>query len=261
MFDIALSTLAPIFFIILLGWGLRGWHLLPGGFFEGLNSLVFYIGLPAFLFLRISSAVLRGGPAMRIFWVILGATFFVVLIAYSAARFMKLGSAGRGAFVQASLRGNLAYIGLPVIYYSLNPQGPMSAEGVETLAVLALAPTIPVYNILCVFILSHGSGGGQTLPASLKKISVNPLIISSILGLIVSSAGIKLPEIAVRTLNPIADIALPLALLSIGASFSGRAAFNRFAPVMTAAVLKVIVAPAAGLIIALLFVCRRLRPE
>lgn len=42
MFDIALSMLLPVFFIILPGWVLRGWYLLTEGFFEGLNTPVFY---------------------------------------------------------------------------------------------------------------------------------------------------------------------------------------------------------------------------
>lgn len=251
MFDIALSTLLPVFFIILLGWGLRVRHILPEGFFEGLDILVFYIGLPAFLFLRISTSVMRGGPALRVLWIMLGATFIVMGAAYLAARFMKLEKAGKGAFVQASLRGNLAYIGLPVIFFSLNGNG--GAGDAESLAVLVLAPAIPVYNILCVIILSYGSGEGNALSASMKKIASNPLVIACVLGILVSLAGVRLPGILERALNPLASIALPLALLSIGASFSGRLVFKRFAPVAGASFLKVFMAPAAGYLLMLFF--------
>jgi malate permease and related proteins len=250
MFDIALSTLVPIFVLIMLGWSLKGWHLLPDGFFEGLNSLVFYIGLPAFLFLRISSSALSGGPAIRILCIMLAATFFIAAAAYITARLMKLEGPGMGAFIQASLRGNLAYIGLPVIFFLISSGGDSGSERIETAALLALALIVPIYNILCVIILSHTSRGKSKFHSSLKKAALNPLVISCILGIIASLAGLKLPKIAVRTLEPLAGISLPLALLSIGSSFSIRTVYRRSAPVLTASVLKVFIAPAVGFLLA-----------
>lgn len=76
--------------------------------------------------------------------------------AYLAAGFMRLERAGKGAFVQASLRGNPACIGLPVIFFSLNGNEGMSAEGIESLAVLILAPAIPAYNMLRCTITGSG---------------------------------------------------------------------------------------------------------
>ncbi len=250
MLEAAFPTLFPILLLVVFGWLLRGWHLLPEGFFEGLNSLVFYVGLPALLFLRIASSAIEGGPALRILWVMLAATGAVMLTAYLVARPMKLGGPARGSFVQASLRGNLAYIGLPVIFFSVGPHQGLTSEGAEALAVLVLAPTVPIYNILCVLILSHGSERGGALSTTLKKVASNPLLIACVLGVVVSSSGAELPLAVVRTLKPLSDMALPLALLSIGASFTGQAASKSFVPSLTASLLKVCLAPAFGLFFA-----------
>ncbi len=257
MFEIVIPTLLPIFLMITLGWGLHVRRLLPEDFFTGLNTLTFYIGLPALLLVGIATSPIQPGPALRIFYVIVVATAVVTAVAYPLARLFRLGGPGTGAFVQAAMRGNLAYIGLPVLFFTMdaNP-GIADGDSVRSAAMLVLAPTVPFYNIACVIILAHGAGGAGKRPSPgelARKVATNPLLIACLLGLLLALTGIGLPETLVRTLRPLGQMALPLALLSIGASFT-RGGLRRHIPsALGASLLKVAVAPLLGLLLARVF--------
>ena len=66
----------------------------------------------------------------------------------------------------------------------------------------------------------RGENGGFNIKKIAKGVITNPLIISSALGIIVLLSGIKLPEIAEKTVSDVAKIATPLALILLGASIN-----------------------------------------
>ncbi len=249
MFQIIITSLLPIFLVLGLGAALKTWEFLPAEFFPKLNRLAFYIGLPALLFSRIATSPLEGGPALRIFWLILGVSALVLPIAFLIVKTMKLSRPSQGAFLQAGLRGNLAYIGLSVILYTMDGNG-MGNGGVETTAMLVLAPTVPLYNILSVIILSGCSDQKHRRPSLVslgKKIITNPLLIACLLGLAVAWLQWQVPVAVLRTLEPLSQMALPLALLAIGSSLCGGG-LNRQAvlPAAIASILKVGLTPLLG---------------
>ena len=255
--EVTFPTLAPIFLMVLLGWAMHRSGRLPEGFFSGLNTLTFYIGLPSLLLVGIATAPIDAGPALRIFYVLLAATTVITILAYFCARWLRLRPATTASFVQASMRGNLAYIGLPVIFYALDSM-PADTTALRASAMLVLAPSVPLYNIACVIILAHGaSRGSGDRPSALKvfgKVLRNPLLLACIVGLALSGTGIGLPLTLERTLRPLGQMALPLALFSIGASFTQSNLLARlgFAS-WVSAFLKVALLPGLGYICIQLF--------
>ena len=251
LLDVTFPTLAPIFLMVLLGWGMHHSKRLPEGFFAGLNTLTFYVGLPALLLVGIATAPIEPGPALRIFYVLLAATTVVTIAAYLVARGMRLPPATTAAFVQAGMRGNLAYIGLPVVFYALESVS-SDTSSMQSAAMLALAPSVPLYNIACVVILAHGASRSNGVRPSVLdvagKVLRNPLLIACILGLFLSLTGIGLPLTLQRTFRPLGQMALPLALFSIGASFaqSENVLARLGAATWVSAVLKVVLTPLLG---------------
>lgn len=258
-FDVTFPTLAPIFLMVLLGWAMHASKRLPEGFFSGLNTLTFYIGLPALLLVGIATAPLEAGPALQIFYVLLAATTVITIAAYLCSHMLHLRPTTTASFVQASLRGNLAYIGLPVLFFALEslPAG-TDISALRASAMLVLAPAVPLYNIACVIILAHGAsrGAGQrpSNRAIFLKVLQNPLLIACVIGLFLSITRIGLPLTLERTLRPLGQMALPLALFSIGASFTQGQLLARLGPATwLAAVLKVMVMPLLGILFIRLF--------
>jgi len=246
------NSLMPVFLLIALGKLLRQKRF-SSDLFSDLNHITYWIALPALLFVKISQASFGGDGAVRISGIVLTATFIGIAISYFAAHLLRLPSQAKGAFVQGCGRANNAFIGLPVILYALAEAHPE----IEAVATLSLAPAIIFYNIFSVVVLvSHSGqrlGGRETARLFAKQLSTNPLIIACVLGLIVQLSGFHLPVVASRTLSALGKIALPLALLSVGASINFAQLRGTAKTSVIAASIKVFIFPLVGYFVALVW--------
>ena len=250
----ALQTLAPIALVIALGaWLARRGHY-SAGFFEDANRLTYWIGLPALLFLAIARAPLRESWGGRLFAVVLLGTLGMALAAWGLAVAGRLRAPEKGAMVCAAFRANLAYVGLPVIVYALASAGIEDRARWEAAAALCLGPMVLAYNVGTVFLLSRWGPGGQArLGTVLRRVLLNPLILASAAGLIVAATGRPLPAVPARTLRIVADLALPLALLALGASIEPRRIRGVLRAAVWTAAIKTGLGPLLGLALAALF--------
>ena len=124
------------------------------------------------------------------------------------------------------------------------------------MAPLMIIGTVPLYNIAAVLVLSftgpeHHGPDKTSLKKSIKDIFTNPIIIGIFLGMLVSSLRISFPYIIDKTINNIAVLASPLALLGLGAGFEGRKAVRQIPPTLAASALKLIIWPALFLPLAI----------
>ncbi|MGC9454498.1 MAG: AEC family transporter [Phycisphaerae bacterium] len=244
-----LNTLAPVFVVIALGALLRRGGFFSANFLRELNRAVYWVALPALLFGKIAAAPRLGVQAGESFAIALAGTIAAVVVGLAVAAVLRVPGRSVGTFVQASFRGNLAYVGLPVVLHAFagDPQA-------ETLALLALAPLVPIYNVVAVVVLlsSRHKLSRSALGKMLLQIATNPLLLACLAGLAVSAAGLKLPVAAGRTLDVLAGMTLPAALLAVGGALVGARIRGRVLQSASAAVIKLAVAPAVGLSMAYL---------
>ena len=81
----------------------------------------------------------------------------------------------------------------------------------------------------------------------------NPIILGILMGVPFSLLRVKLPGILASTLGTIGGTATPVALLAVGASFSGSEAAKCMKPALAATAIKLFILPAIFLPIAALF--------
>jgi len=149
-----------------------------------------------------------------------------------------------GSFLQISFHGNLGYMGLAVAFYALGPQGFAAASILAGFLIIC-------QNLLAVIGLqwcSEGMSRGMPIGKTIKKVLVNPIIFSAIGGILFSLAEHPLPEPIEKALQIISSMALPLALLLIGASLSFESARPHLKVSIVACVLKLLVLPGLGLV-------------
>lgn len=247
-----LNSLLPVFLLIGLGKALCQTTLFPGDASRNLNRLTYWIALPALLLDRITSAQFDTGQVVRLSALLIAATIGSALVGALAAAGLKTGRRSAGAFIQGSARSNNAFVGLPVILYSLGHHGP----DVEALATISLAPSIVFYNIFSVSVLQACSGTRQ--PTRMKTLSLysrqmlsNPLLLACAIGLVLNLSGFRFPVAMQRSLSTLGDAALALALLSLGSSLSFRGLGSGLAISSLAAGIKVFIQPLIGLVLAL----------
>jgi len=253
-----INTIAPVFLLIGLGFALRLGRFLSEDFARSLNRLAYWVGLPCLLFYKVALTDHDFASAGKTFAVVFGATIVAVVVSYLTAFMMRIPTASWGTFVQGGHRGNLAYIGLAIVIYSLPDVGKdlQNAELVrstEAIAVLVLAMIVPVYNFISVTVLlvsKHQIDRG-IFSRVFRGVITNPLIIASVCGLGYSFLFDSLPLAIGRSLNALGQMSLPVALMAIGASLTGKKVVcENFKPAVAASLIKVVVAPLAGYAIA-----------
>lgn len=242
--QIILTSILPICFLVTLGAVLTGKKFLPVNFFMQLNRLGFYVLLPALLFHKISTADAHSVvPGLRIGVLLCGCSLLVTFAAFVWAKIIKLPEPSRRALMQAAMRGNLAYSGLPIVLFTFGAD-----SEIAVLAVLCLIPAVPFYNFLAVIILTPPEGA--TIAGRLKKtilgIIRNPLIIGCILGLATMLLRLQIPAPILRSARTLGQAALPCALLSLGAGLSFGSLKAQLRPATAATILKLILMPLLG---------------
>lgn len=95
----------------------------------------------------------------------------------------------------------------------------------------------PLYNTLAVLVLSC-SESGSSADMIWHKLITNPLIIATLLGIGGSLLKLQLPRIIYMPVSSLADLAMPLALLTLGGSIHFNKGDNNIRLAMIASVLK-----------------------
>jgi len=248
----ALNTVAPIFLLVLLGWALRRTGFLDRPFFAGLNRLVFWVGLPILFFNKIATAPAGATRAGTIFLVLLGGTAAGALLGLLVARLFRLDARSTATLIQGAFRGNLGYVGLPVILYSVAGWQPQARSAAEGLAVLAIAPLVPVYNVAAVLILLGGSTKRTEIRVGrfILKALTNPLVIGCAAGFVFWIPWLRLPLVLDRTTAAVGQMVLPMALLALGASLQGTQLTAGLVPAAAGAFVKICCVPLVGFALA-----------
>ena len=209
----------PVCIMLLAGILLKKTGYIDDHFISVSSRLVFNFGLPAVLFLSLSSLD-HSQPFdadLLLFTCVATVSGFVLAWALSL-KVVPLWK-DRGVFIQGAARGNLAVVGLAL---AGNMYG---EEGIAQLS-LMMAATIPLYNILSIVLLAYyGQDRSQHLSPFklLRDIVSNPLIIAVFVGVMFSTTGLVIPEVVDKVGHYFAQITLPLALLGVGGTLSLKA--------------------------------------
>jgi predicted permease len=246
-----IDTIAPLALIVLLGAVLRRSTFASEDLFRQTNRLVFWVGLPCLLFSKTARPMQQGEAAVKVFVVLAAGMLACMLIGYLVGWALRLPRRSMGAFVQGAYRSNLAYLGLPIVLFALASANKGLTPGLEATAVLAIAPLIPLYNAIAVFVLligqDHVSGSRRKQArAILFRMLTNPLLLACVAGILYSQTGLELPVALGRTLAAVGQMALPLALLGVGASLNFKVLRGQWLPASAGALIKVAVAPLLG---------------
>lgn len=245
---IVLSIVLPVFLVIALGSLLTRTRFLSAALITELIRLTYYVGLPAYLFTSIAEVSFGRGRAAVIFAVMAGATLLALGIGYAVAKIQRVPAGSIGSFLHATIRGNLAYIGLPVISLALAAHGGPGAGQLGKDAIIAMAPLVAVTNTLGVLLLliGHARPGAAMWRSITWQLVTNPLLLATGAGVACAGWGRQLPAWLMQSVEVVGQMALPLALLCIGGTLVVMPLRGKHGPAFTASVLKVALVPLLG---------------
>jgi hypothetical protein len=223
--------LLPDFALIALGVALRRYFGLADGFWTGVERLVYFVLFPALLFNALARASIDVSAMAPLFAVGLLCMASGFVLALLGRPLMGLGPMAFASRVQCAYRFN-TYIGIAVA-------GKVAgATGVATMGALCGA-MVPFANMAAVGLLAH-HGQGRLW----RELSRNPLIIATLAGMVFNLAGATLPQPVIPFLQRLADAAVTLGLLAVGAALRGGDRLEGRAGAIYLCVVKLLVLPA-----------------
>ena len=219
---IAFNVVLPLMLCIMLGYFLSRIGMIGESLRKGMNSLCFKVFLPFYLFNSIyTTDVSTSFNGKLMIFCVTAMTAWFALLMFIIPRIEKA-NPRRGVLIQAMFRSNFALFGLPMAesLCGAEKMGPTS---------LLIGVCVPLVNVLAVITLESFRGGRPSVKKMFIGIAKNPLIISSILGVIFNLLDIRLPSAVIKTITDLGKVATPLSLVALGASFTfaSAAAFRK----------------------------------
>lgn len=272
-----LLLVLPDFLVILLGVLLRARFFTDPAFWMRTEKLVFYVLLPAMLFLSVAGSTVALGDAAIFLSAGVLSMSLAAALAWGIRYLVRADDVTHASVFQCGFRFN-SYIGFALA---------ARIGGDEALALLALliAVWVPISNALATAELAravakadgvegaegaaegvaksgekNGNENGSAQPGTmltgrallrktLRGVVTNPLILATVGGLLWKALGLPLPATLVQTLKHLGDASLALGLLCIGAGLTARA-LRKYARLIAAATFeRLVAAPVAALLV------------
>lgn len=210
---VSFNVIAPVFFLMVIGYLLVNYtSLADGKLTKQANAIVFKIFLPCMLFYNIYQSDIGSQIGSRIrlcIWAAGGLVILFLLLCLIVPRVVKQENQ-QGVVIQGIFRSNYVIFGVAVV------QNMYGSEHTTTAAILS-AILVPMYNFLAVVALSiFGEKRETDWKKIIGNIVKNPLILASLLGIVFSLIGIKLPTAVEMTVQDLAKLATPIAFMILG---------------------------------------------
>jgi malonate transporter and related proteins len=210
--QIIFESILPIFLIVATGVFLRRLTIFDTGLWNGLEQLGFYVLFPCYLFTTLATADYASIDIGPVTLVYLGSILLLaalLLAAWPVFRARGVGAAQFTSVFQTATRWN-GFVALAIA------ERIADKPGVTMVAFLMGAIIIPI-NFINIGLLIWFGGGKKDLLTVTRRLVTNPLVFSSLLGVLTAALGIGIYAPVMSTLDLLGRCALGLGLLIVGA--------------------------------------------
>ena len=231
------NAVLPMFMLLAAGFLSQKAGVLTREDVPRFNKVAFRIFLPCLLFYNIYCSDLSAAvkPGLIIYAVC--GVLLVLAAAYLSVQHLVRREDWKGVIAQGIFRSNFVIMGIPIA------QALVGADQLGAVTVL-IAVVVPLFNFLSVYVLERFRGGNVNVRKVLLEVAKNPLIISSLLGILCQLLGIRLPGLLEQTVSSLSVIASPLQLFLLGAFFRLDGLGRYIKPLTAVTTVKLFVTPA-----------------
>jgi len=233
-----LSSLAPVFILIMLGYVIRNASQLKQTFWENLEWLVYFLLFPSLIIHHLSQFSLVGPELPNFALTLLLSTFLVSGLLLLTKRFMNVGGAAFTSIFMGSTRFN-TYIGIATA-------GSLYGKTGLIIASVAIAVLVPQVNILSILVLAKFAPKSRRKTSwynELVLIISNPLILASGVGILLGLTNTPLPPVIDRVIADLGAASIPLGLMAVGAGLRFTTIYASKNSLAWAAIFKLLAMP------------------
>jgi malonate transporter and related proteins len=231
----------PVFAIIVTGW-LAGWlGYISRSLADGLVHFAYNVAMPALLFVTIAQESARSLLEWRFLLAFGGGSILCFLLVFLAFRAgLRRGTASSTMYGMAAAMTNTGFVALPILH-SVYGQRAVLPAAVATVFVAAVM--FPATVILLESELSAKDGKKARPILLMQQIVLNPMVLSTLVGLVWAITGLPIPAPLAAYLNIIAAALTPCALFAIGLGLSLEGIAANLAGCLVLAAVKLLIMP------------------
>jgi predicted permease len=249
MADALIGTAVPILLLMGAGFLSRKFGVLKLGDERVLSAYVYFFALPSLFIVDMAETVFAEETLLFIFAGILPLLIVVgvFVVAYAVFRFSK------NTFyllTVSTIFGSLAFFGIPFLTFAF------PAEQTERLATLSAATIGIVAIVISITILElyrlDSSPKREGLKQVARGLAKNPLIISILVGIIISLSGLQIPSPVSTFLHMAGGTTSAVAVFMLGAFLYGKQ-YQNLKQAFGLSLLRIIFLPTLALATMMLF--------
>jgi hypothetical protein len=232
------NLVVPVTGVILIGWLAGYFNYLSRDISDGLVHFAYNIAMPALLFDTLAQENLESLLAWRFLLAFGGGSLicFVIVFLFSAGRARRdIGC--RTMYGLSASMTNTAFVALPILHRMYGPPGVLPAAIATLFVALVMFP-------MSTILLEWQQQGVSRSWQLARKVVLNPLVLSSVLGIAWAVTGAPVPKLIDNLLKIFGDALAASALFAIGLGLSFDGVRSNFRPSMMLAVIKLAVMPA-----------------
>jgi malonate transporter len=231
----------PVFAIIVTGW-LAGWlGYVSRTLADGLVHFAYNIAMPALLFVTIAQEPARNLLEWRFLLSFGGGSILCFTLIFMIVR-AGLGHqrASSTIYGMAAAMTNTGFVALPILH-SIYGKPAVLPAAIATVFVAGVMFPATVILLESEEHSAHAASPG--LAVVLKQIVLNPMVLSTLIGLIWTIIGLPMPASLAAYMNILAAALTPCALFAIGLSLSLEGIRSNLVASIALAVVKLLIMP------------------
>ena len=240
--DAILTTVLPVFGMIVLGYGLAKIKFFDEASGRGISRFVFNVAIPALL-VRTGATVETQAVAPWNLWLAFfgGLAITWVAAALAARLFTGLSASGGAAASMAAGFGNLALLGTPLALSHFGQQAAIPLG-----MILSIHAPILWFTAMLHRELARHSGNFslvRTARELVMNVATNAIVLALIGGSLWRLTDIGLHPVIDRMLEMLAHASVPTALFALGVSLAGYSLRGAWSGMLALIALKMVVMP------------------
>ncbi|MBQ6403000.1 MAG: AEC family transporter, partial [Oscillospiraceae bacterium] len=209
-FLLSARAVLPMFLVIAVGYFCRRAGVLSREDVPRFNRVAFRVFLPCLLFYNVYVSDLSSAVRPRLIVFAVAGVLVVAALALAGVLRLEPRLDRRGVIAQGIFRSNYVIMGIPIA------QALLGEGNLGPIAIL-IAIVVPLFNFLAVAVLESFRGGKVRPGTVLLEIAKNPLVVSSLLGILGLLLKIRLPSVVESAVSSLGAVATPLQLFLLGA--------------------------------------------
>jgi predicted permease len=228
----------PVFAIIVTGW-LAGWlGYISRSLADGLVHFAYNVAMPALLVVTIAQEPARNLLEWRFLLAFGGGSILCFALVFLAVR-LAWGRdlASSTIYGMTAAMTNTGFVALPILH-SIYGQPAVLPAAIATVFVAGVM--FPVTVILLEGADTHGAARPAVL---VKQILLNPMVLSTLIGLVWAITGLRIPAPLAAYLNIFAAALTPCALFAIGLGLSVEGVRSNLTASIALAAVKLLIMP------------------